>query len=95
MELREKTIILRCDLWNPQRTMTTNTNTKEVFFFRGVSTVEYAALCRRDDMISTKSIVISKTEKIKFEIDAIVLRKWGPHQNDSAQQDESNGMLVV
>ena len=33
----EKTIIFRCDLWNPQRTMTTNTNTKEVFFFRGVS----------------------------------------------------------
>jgi len=46
-------------------------------------------------MISTKSIVISKTEKIKFDIDAIVLRKWGPHKNDSAQQDESNGMLVV
>jgi hypothetical protein len=47
-------------------------------------------------LLSTKSIVISKTEKIKFDIDAIVLRKWGPHhQNDSAQQDESNGMLVV
>jgi hypothetical protein len=46
-------------------------------------------------LLSTKSIVISKTEKIKFEIDATVLRKWGPHQNDSAQQDESNGMLVV
>ena len=47
-------------------------------------------------LLSTKSIiVISKTEKIKFDIDAIVLRKWGAHKNDSAQQDESNGMLVV
>ena len=42
-----------------------------------------------------KSIVISKLDKLKFDIDAIVLRKWGPHQKDSEQQDESNGVLVV
>ena len=46
-------------------------------------------------LLSTRSIVISKLDKLKFEIDATVLRKWGPHQNDSAQQDESNDMLFV
>ena len=59
------------------------------------TTVVYAVEAMKMSLLSTKSIVISKTEKIKFDIDAIVLRKWGPHQNDSAQQDESNGMLVV
>ena len=58
-------------------------------------TVEHAVEAMKMSLLSTKSIVISKTEKIKFEIDAIVLRKWGTHQKDSAQQDKSNGMLVV
>jgi len=61
----------------------------------GGDTVEHAVEAMKMSLLSTKSIVISKTEKIKFDIDAIVLRKWGPHKNDSAQQDESNGMLVV
>ena len=46
-------------------------------------------------LLSHKSFVISKIVKFKFEIVVIVLRKWGIHHYNSAQKDESNGMLVV
>jgi hypothetical protein len=45
----------------------------------------------KKNILSHKSFVISKIVKFKFEIVAIVLRKWGIHQNNSAQKDESNG----